>query len=473
MFYIKGIILAFFFAMTPCMVVLAQKTNAANTPVTAYTVTEVVDKGLAGAEVYVKGIVSRIVSTNVAGDGWITYDISDDGKKKSLQLHLLRNYKGIDNEKWSDISDIGVKDNVVVFGKLVKDDAQNRFSLEYDNYLVSHVPFSPVMMDSETVDFTDVYYGETSSTKRLNTYSGMSFDAVFEKGTNSTYQPTYYTADDNIHLYKGNIMRIVSLTDKQITKIEMAYVRNHKDANLKVSTGSTSYNADNVLIWQMTVHVPEAALTVGEASRFTSVTVCYANGSEEQIYTRDITPGRVGTICLPYAVENGRYSGARFYETDYVKDGNLYFSEVSRLEAGMPYIFFSDGDATKIVASCSGTAATEAGNKNGLYGTFSPINISESDNIVVLSANALVLCGDGSSLAANRAYLKIDEVSTVPVHAEGARRVSFSLNGTPTGMDVVNSVPSAYSATYNIMGQRVLPATKGLVIRNGRKYVNK
>lgn len=95
---LKTFIISFVFALVPFVCISAQGTS--DTPV--YTVAEAVEmieQGHIGEEVYVKGIVSQIVSGNVAADGWITYDISDDGKRKSKQLRLLRNYKGADNEK--------------------------------------------------------------------------------------------------------------------------------------------------------------------------------------------------------------------------------------------------------------------------------------------------------------------------------------------------------------------------------------
>lgn len=103
------------------------------------------------------------------------------------------------------------------------------------------------------------------------------------------------------------------------------------------------------------------------------------------------------------------------------------------------------------------------------------MSIREADNIVVLSNNSLVLCGDGSSLSPNRAYLKIGEVSLTPTHADSAKRVSFSLNGEGTGIDAIDSTASASStAVYNIAGQRIVPSSyKGIQIRHGRKYIGR
>lgn len=470
---LKAVILTFVLALAPFLSISAQEESTSTPVYTVAEAVEMINQGLTGQEVLVKGIVSKVLSTQVAADGWMTYEISDDGKRKSQQLRLIRNYKGIDNGKWTDLSEIGSKDNVIVSGKLDKAVANldNTWSLEYGNYLVEHNRFSPVPMDCETVDFTDVYYGETY--QRLNTYSGMSFRIIGEKGTNSTDAPKYLASDNSVHIYEKNTLLVESSTANLITRIEIAYVKNKLDISLgmKVSSGKASYK-DNVLIWQMDEPVAEATLTAGKTSSFTSITVYYGDASDERVYTRDVSPGRVGTICLPCAVEAGNFSGARCYETDYADEDKVYFSEVTNLEAGIPYIFFVDKDAEKITAVYSGEPVDVASNRNGLYGTFKPMEISESDNIVVLSGNRLVLCGDNSSLAANRAYLKINEISALPTHTDGAKRVSFSLEGIPTGIEFIEENPYTSSPVYNITGQRVSPTSQGILIRNGRKYVN-
>ena len=103
------------------------------------------------------------------------------------------------------------------------------------------------------------------------------------------------------------------------------------------------------------------------------------------------------------------------------------------------------------------------------------MSISETDHIVVLSNNRLVLCGDGSSLSPNRAYLKIGEISLTPTHADSAKRVSFSLKGEATGIDAVDTTAKTSStAVYNLAGQRIVPSSyKGIQIRNGRKYMRR
>lgn len=73
--------------------------------------------------------------------------------------------------------------------------------------------------------------------------------------------------------------------------------------------------------------------------------------------------------------------------------------------------------------------------------------------------------GAAFSVAANKAYL------AVPVGtSQGAR--GFNLFGEPTGIQEVMGSTDQHTS-YNLQGQRVATNTKGLVIKNGKKYFNK
>lgn len=52
-------------------------------------------------------------------------------------------------------------------------------------------------------------------------------------------------------------------------------------------------------------------------------------------------------------------------------------------------------------------------------------------------------------------------------------RVVYTGGQTTSVSDVVVEQQSGSDAIYNLNGQRVSPDTKGLLIRNGKKYVNK
>lgn len=72
-----------------------------------------------------------------------------------------------------------------------------------------------------------------------------------------------------------------------------------------------------------------------------------------------------------------------------------------------------------------------------------------------------------SKIEANKVYLLVNEASA-------AKGVSISFGGDATGIIEVNAAANAADApAFNLAGQRVANGTKGLLIKNGKKFVNK
>lgn len=144
-------------------------------------------------------------------------------------------------------------------------------------------------------------------------------------------------------------------------------------------------------------------------------------------YERAITnTANVGTICLPYAVAEGDYAGATFYELVSYADNMLVFEQVSSLEAGMPYVFLPEEDATSITCYYSGEEALTANHKNGLYGSYTRELIGGNQDNYVIVSNQCRQVGANTYVGANRAYIKLSEVPTVVAPKPlGARIISI------------------------------------------------
>lgn len=111
----------------------------ANTKETAYTASQAValidaEKDL-NTEVYVKGIVSEIVTAFSEQYGNISFDINDG----TNDFRFFRNFKGANNQKWvSEAEAPAVGDEVVGLGKLVRYDQNDQTVYEFaaGNYIV-------------------------------------------------------------------------------------------------------------------------------------------------------------------------------------------------------------------------------------------------------------------------------------------------------------------------------------------------
>lgn len=191
-----------------------------------------------------------------------------------------------------------------------------------------------------------------------------------------------------------------------------------------------------------------------------------------EVYTRSVTNGDFGTICLPYGSSN--MTGAVFYEVAGQEPGKVYLDQVTTLEAGKPYIFRAT--ASTITVVYEGDEALSAGNHNGLYGTFTDNTTVEQGNYIVYN-NELRLCGTGCYINAYRAYLNLTAVtSDVPAPMPGRQRIGMNVQGgnETTALDNITegngTIIPTMEGTYDVLGRKLTqPTTTGVYIINGKK----
>ena len=192
-------------------------------------------------------------------------------------------------------------------------------------------------------------------------------------------------------------------------------------------------------------------------------------------YTRSVTNGNYGTICLPYGSSD--YSGAEFYEIAYLQlasDGitpaNIYLDQVITLEAGKPYIFKATADELVVYYEGAEALSPVAG-EAGLTGTFEAIPSTNDilEGNYMIAQNKFWLCAAGCWLDANRAYIEHDDLhaSTTPVAPmPGRRRVTMGAAGenAATGSEDI-MMPISNSKTMKIIENGQV-----IIIRDGVKY---
>ena len=189
-------------------------------------------------------------------------------------------------------------------------------------------------------------------------------------------------------------------------------------------------------------------------------------------YTRTVTNGNYGTICLPYGSSN--YSGADFYEIAYaeIKNGDaigLYLDQIEEgaaLVAGKPYIFKATADILIVTYEGAIVDAPVAGDA-GLTGTL--VDIPANDVLVgnyIIAQNMFWDASAENYLNANHAYinktilLQTEPKSLVP----GRRRVSMGETSGNVATDVENSqLPM-------INSQKLIENGLLIIIRDGVKY---
>ena len=192
-------------------------------------------------------------------------------------------------------------------------------------------------------------------------------------------------------------------------------------------------------------------------------------------YTRTVRIG-YNTICLPHGSSN--FTGATFYEIAHILKNKkkIFFDEVKTLEAGKPYIFYPH--STEVTVYYDNTTSAVPLSHNGLHGTFDGITAASNflKGKYLVAGDRMVLCGDGCSLAANRAYIVLDEIPDKEKPAiPGIKRVSmdYSEENATTALDNITDetiVAPMQEGVYDILGRKVdAPTVSGFYIINGKK----
>ena len=191
----------------------------------------------------------------------------------------------------------------------------------------------------------------------------------------------------------------------------------------------------------------------------------------EHFYTRTVTPGHYGTICLPYG--SSSYSGAEFYEVSWLqKSGetpvNLYLDQLAegtQLVAGKPYIFRAT--STELTVTYTGApVADPIDGANGLTGSFAAIPADDvlTGNYVVAQTKFWTATATAYA-AENRAYIDKDDVPyTEQKQIPGRRRVVLGAAG--------ENAESGFEDIIAPEGKVIKVIENGqlIIIRDGEKY---
>ena len=189
-------------------------------------------------------------------------------------------------------------------------------------------------------------------------------------------------------------------------------------------------------------------------------------------YNRDgLTVDNYGTICLPKA---GTIEGATLFDLEYYDGAStLYLLEVNgnAMVAGRPYIFLPS--ATSIEVTYTSNASEDAGNYNGLVGSYTQETITPNAGNYILYQNAYYLVNSEAYVGANRAYIHMEDVPDQPTPQVGQaprRRVAMNVNGTngATGFENINATEKPMKLMLNgqiyiLRGEKMYDATGRLV----------
>ena len=196
------------------------------------------------------------------------------------------------------------------------------------------------------------------------------------------------------------------------------------------------------------------------------------DGINDVIVNYTISAQKWGTIVLPFAIDVKELGDLKAYKFTGYNDGNINIQTVSSLEAGQPYIIYANEAITEdiVLNNVKVTASkpvTMEFNEAKFVPTYAPMAAGTMTGKygVVPSTGKIQKGGANATMKGFRAYFEL------PAGTNGARMIIDGEDVTAI-ISIITDAENG-NAIYNLNGQRVKAATKGVYIINGKKMIIK
>ncbi len=265
----------------------------------------------------------------------------------------------------------------------------------------------------------------------------------------------------------GEVQLSIPAEDKDyIFRMNMAYcVNNVITPNISQNTQACTFK--------------KPSITLKDSKAYTAQTLTSGNVT----VTRSFVSGRMGTVCLPFAltaaqIAEGFGEKAEVYEYTELKENAMNFTKVTEMAAGKAYLVKTAEDKSSISftgVNISEDATPKKSDINDNYvftGTFSPYTMKTDQTEFFLATNGKLKYPSSSSDNANllggyRGYFQLSKGSNAKI----------CFDGEITGIDNISVDDNESVKVYNLNGQFVgdnlesLP--KGVYVANGKKVIIK
>lgn len=182
--------------------------------------------------------------------------------------------------------------------------------------------------------------------------------------------------------------------------------------------------------------------------------------------------GKYGTIILPFAYDfssDDDFDGITFYSIDAIADGKVTLAEVATPAANTPYIIKNDGGSnfSKTLTGYGTAKQASYADANGyLIGVYTDSELVPENSYVLQTQDgkqAFYIVESSFEATPYRCYLSAG--------VGGVK--AFFFDGDETAVSSVKADEQQGATIYNLAGQRVSKAQKGVYIINGKKVAVK
>lgn len=150
------------------------------------------------------------------------------------------------------------------------------------------------------------------------------------------------------------------------------------------------------------------------------------------------------------------------YVVSAIGDSHVTLKQVSTVPAGTPIIVYSPAGSEVSVPLASNVEEIET---NLLKADVKDYEATASDYALSYkNGDYGFYPAEGRTIAAGKAYISVESNS---------KAYTFNIADNTTAINSIETANSENAVSYNVAGQRVNANVKGIIIKNGRKFINK
>lgn len=200
-------------------------------------------------------------------------------------------------------------------------------------------------------------------------------------------------------------------------------------------------------------------------------------------YDRNFTQGQPCTVCLPFALTAEELANVgKAYTLSAVSSSKATFTPVEAIEAYKPYLLIPSANGKlldniaepKNITDVPAEANTSVSGSYSFVGTLQAKESVKTEGKEVYGFSAkdgkFVRASDKASIDAFRAYISVPSTA---LSTAASRSIDLDFGGTTGINEIQNAQSSSAQATYDVAGKRVSKSYKGVVVRNGKKMIQK
>jgi len=320
-----------------------------------------------------------------------------------------------------------------------------------DNYYGSNASYTVIIKPTTTGDGTEANPYTVSDIILMNSKNTLPTEEVYVKGTITTQKMSYYAKGKAINYY-------ISDDGNTTNQIEVYGGKGLNGADFSAETDLTA--GSTVIVKGTPLYYNSNNLEINSGSQI----VCL-DGHYDAV---NVTSVGYATYVTRHAINMGSDSKVKAYTVSYDQTNDVIkLNQVTEAPANTALVFQAAEGKYMLTAGNSTTALTD----NNLTFFTTDTEVTTDHSVLILARNSKGEVGFHpvkvyTTVAAYKGILKINSTSST--------KTFYGLNDdATTSIGHVSASTASNGVRYNLAGQRVNANFKGVIIVNGKKFIQK